>query len=457
MLPTLLSRSSARLRIVAALAVFGYLALLRTRHISEVFLMLGDQILYWRIAFLPWNELPIGGGPTSVGGTTLGPVFVWTVWAIKQVFGPLVDNLPHAGGIGLSVIQSAADAFLFIAIWSRFASPALALFVTLLVASAPFDISLTATIWNPPLAVAFIKTSIAFLLLSDCDRPIRWGVASNATAILALQSHSSSIFFVVPAIASVAIRELLTSSSNRLLKYSVAVGVVTLILEAPFLVDRIAHPGTQTSPRVVVSNVSYALQHPESLRPVASFQAVANATAFILLRPWGFGWFGAIFIACAAVTSFRARRDMMVVAVTVAPLIFAITGFSFWQRAYDHYWFLTMMPSAALTIGLALTAWRPVAPIVATCLALVLVAAQPARFADSMTMNRLPQYGILVRGSQEIRRRVTEVRSINVEFDLPPTVDREYLYEVLGGRVTPTAQFSATIEPTGRVRFVSAR
>jgi hypothetical protein len=73
-----------------------------------------------------------------------------------------------------------------------------------------------------------------------------------------------------------------------------------------------------------------------------------------------------------------------------------------------------------------------------------------------MTMHRLPEYGPLVRGSQEIRRRVTEVRGIETEFELPPSSDRHFVFEILGGRVTPTAPLLATIEKTGRVRFVQA-
>jgi hypothetical protein len=94
--------------------------------------------------------------------------------------------------------------------------------------------------------------------------------------------------------------------------------------------------------------------------------------------------------------------------------------------------------------------------VAATCLALLFAVAQPWRLSDSMTMHRLPEYGPLVRGSQEIRRRVTEVRGIETEFELPPSSDRQFLFEILGGHVTPTAPLRATIEKTGRVRFVQA-
>ena len=184
---------------------------------------------------------------------------------------------------------------------------------------------------------------------------------------------------------------------------------------------------------------------------------MADANAFILLRPWEIGWVAPLLTLSVLVTAFRTRHEVTLAAITYLPLVCAGVGFSFWQQTFNHYWFLTVAPSAALTIALAATAWTRAAPAVASCLALLLVIAQPSRLADSQTMHRLPQYGPLARGSQEIRRRVSEVRSIETEFELPPSSDRQFIFETLGGRVTPTAPFVATIEETGRIRFVQAQ
>jgi hypothetical protein len=70
-----------------------------------------------------------------------------------------------------------------------------------------------------------------------------------------------------------------------------------------------------------------------------------------------------------------------------------------------------------------------------------------------MTLNRLPEYAALVTGSQEIRRLTGRVRHIDTEFALAPSTDREFLYEVLGGWITPDAAFTATIDRTGRVSW----
>jgi len=112
------------------------------------------------------------------------------------------------------------------------------------------------------------------------------------------------------------------------------------------------------------------------------------------------------------------------------------------------------MPSVALTFGLALTAWKPAAMPSAAIFLAAVVAAQPARFRDAQVINRLPTYGVLVRGSQEIRRRTAEIRSIDIEFPVEPSTQKHYVYErVLHGRVTPTAALAATIHRSGEVEF----
>jgi hypothetical protein len=445
-----------RARIIVPLAVFVYLAVLRTRNITETFGMLGDQILYWRIALRPWRDLPMGGGPSSVGGTTLGPAFMWTMWVIRHVVGPWTQNLPHAGGIGLSLIQSAADVLLLVAVWKRFGSLPLALAVTLAVATAPQEMSLSATIWNPPLALAFIKMTIALVLLGDREKSLWWPAGATATAVLAVQCHSSAVFVAVPVIASLTVRELLAGRRHRAWTCAYATAAVALVLEAPFLADMALHGVRRTSPSVVVANVLYTYEHAGLLRPAEAFHALANASQLILLAPWKFAWFDMLFIVCGVVTAFRTRNDVTLVSVTVIPLLATVGAFSFWQQAFDYYWFLTMAPSAALTVGLALTAWRPAASLVATLLVLLVVAAQPSRFAYAKTIYHLPEYGRLVRGSREIRRRVSEVRRIETEFDLPPSTDRHFIYEILGGRVGSAATYAATIEETGRVHFTLA-
>ncbi len=102
--------------------LFGYLVFLRTRGVSVSFWLLGDQIRDWSVALGSWSDLPLAGTPSVAGGTTLGPVFYWTLWGIRHAVGPWTDNLPHAGSIGLSIIQSFADGVLLAALWKRLGS-----------------------------------------------------------------------------------------------------------------------------------------------------------------------------------------------------------------------------------------------------------------------------------------------------------------------------------------------
>ena len=397
--------------------------------------------------------MPLGGGPTSIGGTTLGPIFCWVLWAIRHCIGPWTHNFPHAGGIGLSILQSAADAFLVVAIWRRFHSLLLALAFTLFVATEPYDMALTATIWNPPLAVAFAKLAMAFVLLGGPDGSIWWSVGATTASTLAVQTHSSALFFALPVITSITIRELLAHRWTRALQVAMATSAAVLLLEVPIFVDMAMHPVREIRPVAVVGSVSYTLAHPTALRPLSALRALVTACDFILMRPWTFEWMGPLLAVCALVTTFRVRRDAMLAGVTVGPLAAAVFGFAFWQAAYEHYWFLVIAPSAALTIVLALTAWPSMRPFIAAAMLLVVVWAQPWRTIDGRTMVRLPEYGALATGSLALRRHATELRHLDVEFPLPPSAVPEFLYETLGGRIDDNALFSATIRRTGEVIF----
>lgn len=429
--------------------MFLYLAFIRTRGISETFWLLGDQILYWKIALRPASELPIGGGPSSVGGTTLGPVFCWVLWGIRHLVGPWTDNLPHAGGIGLSLIQSLADAMLFAAIWRATSSALLAFAVIVFVATGPYDMALTATIWNPPLAEAFVKMSAAFVLWGSTS-PWATG-AATAFGLLAVQAHSSAVFFAVPAVASLIAREMLAHGWKTAARQVVVVALVILALEMPYLYELRSHPSTDRSPAAVVENVVYTLTHPSTLRVTDSAVAVRNAAVRVLLEPWTFAWFGTLLAAACVVTIIRARKTPGMLGVTVGPLVCAVLGFSLWQGVFDHYWFLVIMPSVALTIGFALTAWKPAAPAMAAALAFAVALAQPARQQTAMTIHRLPQYAPLVKGSREIKRQANEVFAIETDLTLPPSTDLYFLYQVLGGALSPRSDLIARIDADGGV------
>jgi hypothetical protein len=441
-------------RAVIAAVVFAYLVFARTRHITETFVLLGDQMLYWTMALGPFRELPLAG-PSSVGGTTIGPAFLWTVWAIRHAVGPFTDNLPHAGGIGIAILQSAADACLLIALWRKTASAVFALAVTLLVATSPLDLALSATIWNPPVSVALVKLTLALVMLEGQGRSIWWGLAATATAMLAVQAHSSAVFVAAPVIASFPLRDVWARQWVPALRRARAALEVMLLLEVPYLVNLIVTRPERVAPSMVLEGVGASLQGSAPMQFRGSFQAVSASTASILLSPAGVRWFGGLLIVCLAITAFRLRREFTMQCAVVAPILLAIVGFATWQRAFDTYWFLTIAPAVALTLAFALTSWRPAAAVLSIAMLAGVVYAQPARLTASMASHRVPEYGALLRGTREIRQRTAEIRSIQTEFALPPSADREYLYRVLGGRISPEAKFIALIKTSGEVVFTA--
>src|SRR4030095_16051541 len=104
-------------------------------------------------------------------------------WRIRATVAPFPGNLPHAGGIGLSLLQSVADVVLGLGIRRATGSWVFAVATVLIVASSPFDLALSSVIWNPVLAVAFAKVGTG-LVLSWQDQLTRPRRAVTAAGVL---------------------------------------------------------------------------------------------------------------------------------------------------------------------------------------------------------------------------------------------------------------------------------
>ena len=363
-------------RSATVVVMFVYLMTVRTWGISDTFWLLGDQIRDWRLALLPFDQLPLTGAPSSVGGVGLGPIYYWTLWMCRVAIGPWVNNLPHAGGIGLSVMQSVADCVLLVAIWKKSGSGYAAVAVTLLVATSPLDMALSATIWNPALSVALVKLTLALLLLAPRQPPLAWAVATTATGWLAVQAHSTAIFIAAPAIAAFVIPELAArnwkSASQRA---GASIGVV-LLLQVPFMLHLVlSGSGGSVGPTAVIEQVSVTAVAPDTIRVVDSFAAVASATNFILLRPWNPAGTAVVLLIALVLAAYRCRGDWLLASASVLPVVAATMGFAFWQLAYDQYWFLTLMPSIVLVFWSALTARSRAASLVGVVLVVAAVVA----------------------------------------------------------------------------------
>ena len=412
--------------------------------------MTGDQIRDWDIALRSWRELPLTGPPSSVGGTTLGPIYYWTLWSIRHVIGAWTDNLPHTGGFGLSVIQSAADVIFLLALWCRTSFP-LALAVTLLIATAPQDMALTATIWNPPLAVALVKIAIAMTLVAAERRSLTWTILASACAWLAVQAHSSAIFAAAPILVVPALLECRERGWIAALKRGSVVAAVIVLLQLPFIVQVVSSPSETRFPSLVTSGVASAVSHPASLRLGDSFVALSHATIFIQTNRDGSPWLAVLLAASIGVVIVTRRRDLTSVLVSAAPLCLATLGFATWRYGFEHYWYLSLMPSMALTLAFAITAWRPAATSLVLLVAVVV--AQPARLSQAMTIARMPEYRLLVQGSRAIRATAGSIAAIETEFSLPPTTDPTFVHRVLGGEVRSDASLMARIGEDGGVSY----
>jgi hypothetical protein len=183
--------------LAAAIAVFAYGVWFRTHGVSESFALRGDQVRDWTVALRPFSELPLSGVPSTAGGTTIGPAYYWFLWGAARIFGPFADYLPHSGGIAIAVAHSLADALLLVALARRFRSLALVTTIVVMIATAPYDATLSATVWNPPVAEALVKVAIALLIWSP-EVTLARGAAATAAAWLALHCHTGAIVVVVP-------------------------------------------------------------------------------------------------------------------------------------------------------------------------------------------------------------------------------------------------------------------
>jgi hypothetical protein len=443
---------------LVALLLFVALTWARTAGISENFWLLGEQIRDWAIAIGPWHDLPLAGTPSTVGGRSLGPVYYWLLWVIRVTVGPFYDYLPHAGAIGLSLVQSAADVVLFVVLRRQLQSLVLALAVVLLVSTGPYDLALSAIIWNPPLSVALVKFGLAAFLVS-ANHPSRLRMSVTVIVLwLAVQAHSSALFVFAPLTAWFIARDLANRRWSTAAQCARLILEIVLVLQIPFLIDRLTSSGAGGAPAMVLESAA-RMTDPGALRLGSSLEAMRGALNYA----WGFPTLSmlvpAALLVGALAAAYAARHRPWLLFATVLPLAAIVAGFSTWQRPFEAYWYLTVAPSAALTIALAPAAigHQRARALAATLLLGAVLAHIPGRVTQAHALLRLPEYGPLIRGTQEIARRTPEIRDIFTEFTLPPSTDATFPFVCMGGRVTTTAEYNAFIAADGTVTFRPTR
>jgi hypothetical protein len=436
--------------------MFLGLTLLRTDGITRSFWMFDDQLRYWTTALLPFAEQPLVGPRTHVGGYALGPAFYWVLWCIRVTVGPWFDNLPHAGAIGQVLLASAADTLLLIALWRRTTSLWFALATVLLVATAPFDLALSATIWNPIMAAVATKTATALVLLGWPERSLVHAGVTAALAWTAMHCNLPAIFPIVGIFAAILLPPLLARDYRGGALRAATVALVVMVLQIPYFVHQIWREadGGGAGVSAITASLGQVLGGSEPLRLSQSAASLAHAVNRIQVDPWQASWIGWLLAACGVVVVVRHRRDIPLLAITVVPLLAALVGYALWLRDYDDYYYLSVMPAAVLTLQFGLTALAPAraARVVAIALTVGAVAMLPARARQSTTIHRMPEYEQLVHGSRQILKRNVAVRAIRADF-LPLGSDSEFLFNAMGGQLDPAAEWVANVGADGLVSY----
>ena len=429
-------------RFALAAAFFLYVLAVRTYDVATTFLMLGEQTRDWAVALGGITELPLTGAPSTAGGRGLGPVYYWLLWIGRVAIGPFMDNLPHAGGVTVALFQSIADVWLFIVL-SRRIHWALALAMGLLIASAPFDIALSQLIWNPPVSAAFIKMATAMALSLIPTSPI-WHVAAAAVlAWMAVQSHLSGIFVAAPLLAALAF--------TRRLKGALVVAAAVVVLQIPFLISVVREPSAPAGPTTLITG----LIKPQVFRPWFAYWSVTGITGNLVLPMYDAYEYAIPVMITAIVVAIVFRKDLVLIAVSAGAIAAATLLFTTSTRAFDGYWFVTLTTALTLTFGMAIAAIPSKTAVkwIGFAILALVIWRQPARIEDSKRFFKYPQYEPMVRGSRELVMRAPVVRDIITDFEVHTTMDRTFIYKILGGWIDPAALATAVISSDGSVRL----
>jgi len=438
-----------RLRIALAALFFAYVLAIRTYDVTSTFLMLGDQIRDWTIALGSWRDLPLTGPPSVAGGRTLGPIYYWLLWLGRVIVGPFTENLPHTGGIVVSLLQTTADTWLLWVLMTRLPIT-LALATSLLVASAPFDLGLSAVIWNPPVAAALAKMAMALVLTLGKD-PAWWRVGlTAAVAWLALQAHSTGAFVGAPIVVGLVAMPLIQRQWRRAGQVAALAAAVIVILQLPYVIAQLRAPETSLAPTAIIDSFTQA-----SVDVVKSYSRVTNTTGDLLVRGMNTWTFSVPTLLVIAIVLVRWRKDVPLLAVSVGCLATAVALFSTWTRPYDSYWFMTLTTSMALAYALAIASlpWPKVTQAIGAVLLAGIVWQQPVRIAQSRLTFKFPEYQAMLAGSRSLVAQAPVLRDIRITFVVHPSMNKYFIYEILGGRMDRAAAHTAFIEADGRVRI----
>ena len=445
------------LRVSAYALTFALTLFIRVRGITTHFWMLWDQIRDWGIALGPFTDLPLVGPPTHFRGFTIGPAFYWILWGVRVTVGPWFDNLPHAGGIGQAILQSAADALLLAAVWRRTRSLLIALLTVVLLATSAYDLALAPLVWNPVMGSILAKAATALILLDWHRGSLVRAATVAAVAWSAVHSYTGAVFAALGVFAAMLTPLLIERRWHEALRRGAVIAGVVALLQVPWAVHRLSSPDAAPVMGAVTGSLEQVFTGRAAPRVEESVRGYVGAFSFIQGFPSSLPAAGWMLLVAAVVTAIRYRRDSTMLAVVLLPQALAIIGYALFQGGLDHYYYLSLMPAAVLTIVLAITAlpdrWLLARNAIAALALAGILTQLPGRFAFSATLHKMPEYAPLVEGSRRAVRQRQPMRAIETEFTLPAPSDRTFVYRILGGRIDPASPWIARIRSTGDVDY----
>lgn len=448
-----------RLVTAGALLVFVCTLFVRVRGISTHFWLLRDQIRDWSIALEPFTDLPLVGPATHVGGYTIGPGFYWILWIIRVTVGPWFQNLPHAGGIGQAILQSGADALLLVAVWRYTRSASIALATVVLIATASYDLCLAPLIWNPSMGSMLAKVATALVLLGWHRGSPFQATVTASVAWIAVHAYTGTIYVTTGVFAAFMLEPLVQRNWSLVRRNAATIVVTVAVLQLPYLAHQVFNQFGDDAMGAVWGSLGQVLSGAARPEMTKSLTGYVNAFQFIEGAPWHIPLAGWLLLAAGTVLAVAYRHDVTLVAIVLVPQVAAIAGYALFLDDLDHYYYLSLMPAAVLTIVLAVTAgpWPPLNRAITIALVAGSLALVPGRVQFAATMHRMPAYELLVEGARKIRKVDRPMRAIQTNITLPPTSSPEILYRALGGRLDPSSPWIGVIMADGSVVYQYAR
>jgi hypothetical protein len=280
----------------------------------------------------------------------------------------------------------------------------------------------------------------------------------TALAWCAVQVYTGAVYVTAGVLLALLIEALKGRDWKAARRVAVAIGVVVIVLQLPYLAHRAFDGASGPAMGAVTGGLGRILSGDASPQVAKSLAGYAAAFNYIEVMPWQTTLPLWALAACSLVVVVRYRRDPAVLALTLVPQALAIAGYALFLDTLDHYYYIPVMPAAVLTMAFALA--LPATGLAGRVVGIALVAAAativPWRLGFATTMHRLPEYRVLVAASRDIAGRHEAVRAIRTEFTLPPSTDPEFLYKILGGRIDANSAASAVIRADGTVTYVGA-